>query len=154
MKNLIRSGVAVAALFGLAACAAAQQLPGPHPYYLHALTDLRTARWFLYHQQGDVRVYAGEDEGIRQIDAAINEIKQASIDDGKNLEDHPNVDVHEHGSRLLKAIETLKKARQDVDQPESDPVARGLKHRVQDHIDHAIAAADMAHQAWLQDVHH
>jgi hypothetical protein len=65
-----------ATFVGLATTASAQQLPGAHPYYLHALTDLRSARWFLYHQSGDAKVYAGEDEGIREIDAAIGELKR------------------------------------------------------------------------------
>jgi hypothetical protein len=131
--------------------ASAQVLPGKHPGYLHALTDLRTARWFLYHQPGDKKVYEGEDEAIREVEAAIGEIKKASIDDGKDLNDHPNVDVHEHGSRLLKAIETLHKARKDIEGEEDNPEVRELRHRAFDHIDHAIHAADRAHAAWLKE---
>jgi hypothetical protein len=130
----------------------AQQLPGAHPAYLHALTDLRTARWFLYRQPGDARVYADEDAAIREIDAAIGELKRAAIDDGKPLEDHPQVDVHEHGSRLLRAIETLKKAHADVDREEDNPAARGLKHRVLEHIDIAKHRAEDAHAEWLRDM--
>ena len=48
------AALAVAVLAPLAACA--QPLPGKHPAYLHALTDLRTARWLLNHQPGDARV--------------------------------------------------------------------------------------------------
>ena len=102
------SGMAAAMLAPLAACA--QPMPGHHPAYLHALTDLRTARWFLYHQPGDARVYAEEDVAIAEVDAAIGDIKRAAYDDGKNLNDHPAVDVPERGSRLLRAIETLRKA--------------------------------------------
>lgn len=131
--------------------AGAQQLPGAHPGYLHSLTDLRTARWFLYHQPGDAKVYGDEDVGITEIDAAIGEIKKASIDDGKDVNDHPKVDVHEHGSRLLKAIETLKKAHADIDGEEDNPEARGLRHRALDHIDKALHAAERAHAAWLKD---
>lgn len=131
--------------------AGAQQLPGAHPGYLHSLTDLRTARWFLYHQPGDAKVYGDEDVGITEIDAAIGEIKKASIDDGKDVNDHPKVDVHEHGSRLLRAIETLKKAHGDIDGEEDNPEARGLRHRALDHIDKALHAAERAHAAWLKD---
>lgn len=130
----------------------AQQLPGKHPGYLHALTDLRAARWFLFHQPGDAKVYSDEDVGITEIDAAINEIKQASIDDGKNLNDHPAVDTKERGSRLLKSIETLKKAHADVDKEEDNPESRELRHRALEHIDRAIHAAEKAHAAWLADV--
>jgi len=129
----------------------AQQLPGKHPAYLHALTDLRAARWFLYHQAGDAKVYADEDVGITEIDAAINEIKRAGIDDGKDINDHPNVDVHEHGSRLLKSIETLKKARSDIAKEEDNPDVLKLRDRAWGHIDHAIHAAEKAHGEWLKD---
>jgi hypothetical protein len=152
MNRLIRNLTGLVLLAGVTATASAQQLPGAHPYYLHALSDLRAARWFLYHQPGDARVYADEDVGIREIDAAIGEMKRAAIDDGKNVDDHPNVDVKEHGSRLLKAIETLKKAHADADHEEDNPQVQGLKHRVLVHIDEALHAAERAHAAWLQDV--
>ena len=126
-------------------------LPGNHPGYLHALTDLRTARWLLYRQPGDRKVYAGEDVAIQEIDAAINEIKRASVDDGKNINDHPNVDVREHGSRLLRAIETLNKAHADIDREEDNPEVRDLRHRALWHIDRATRAADGAHAEWLKD---
>jgi len=143
--------VSALALLGFAPLAAtAQALPGRHPGYLHALTDLRTARWFLSHQPGDSSVSTDEDAGIIETDAAINEIKRASIDDGKDLHDHPAVDVKEHGSRLLKAIETLHKARADIDHEEDNPEVRELRHRALEHIDRAIHAAEGAHASWLQ----
>lgn len=142
--------LAFAMLAPLAACA--QPLPGRHPAYLHALTDLRTARWLLNHQPGDNRVYADEDIAISEIDAAIGEIKRAAIDDGKNLNDHPNVDVSETGSRLLRAIETLRKAHQDLTKEEDNPEVLELRRRSTEHIDRAVRAAEAAHKHWLQDV--
>jgi hypothetical protein len=139
------------ALLAALPLAAMADMPGRHPGYLHALTDLRTARWFLYHQPGDAAVSGDEDVGIGEIDAAIREIKRASIDDGKDLNDHPGVDVPEHGSRLLKAIETLKRARGDIEHEEDNPEARELRHRAFEHIDRAIHAADAAHAHWLQE---
>src|ERR1700684_4501590 len=73
--------------------ASAQQVPGPHPAYLHALSDLRLARAYL-DPIAWPPVQRDEEHAIREIDAAIGEIKRASIDDGKNLEDHPQVDVN------------------------------------------------------------
>ena len=49
-------------------------LPGKHPAYLHALTDLRAARWMLEHRPGDAAVSANEDAAINEIDTAIREI--------------------------------------------------------------------------------
>ena len=66
--------------------------PAKHPAYLHALTDLRHARAFLARPAGIV-VKWDENRAIRELDAAIKEIKEASIDDGKNLDDHPPVDA-------------------------------------------------------------
>ncbi len=138
------------AMLGLSSLAAnAQVLPGKHPGYLHSLSDLRAARWFLYHQPGDSIVSADEDVAITEIDAAIAELKRASIDDGKDLNDHPAVDVKEHGSRLLKSIETLKKAHADIDKEEDNPDVRELRHRALEHIDRAIHAAEGAHTKWL-----
>ena len=131
--------------------ATGQALPGKHPGYLHALTDLRTARWLLNHQPGDARVYAGEDIAITEINAAIAEIKRASIDDGKDLNDHPAVDVKEHGSRLLRSMESLHKAKDDIDHEEDNPEVRELRHRAAEHIQKAINAATQAHDEWVRD---
>ena len=117
-------------------------LPGKHPRYKHALSDLRAARWFLNHQPSD------------SVVSAINEIKKESIDDGKDLIDYPQVDVQEHGSRLLKSMAILHKAHADVAQEEDTPELRGLRHAVLDHIDRANQAADHAHSRWLKEVRH
>lgn len=150
MNKLVKF-VAPLILVALAPMAAHADLPGRHPAYLHALSDLRTARWFLEHQAGDAKVYGDEDVAVTEIDAAINDIKRASIDDGKDLHDHPQVDVSEHGSRLLKSIESLKKAHADIDSEEDNPEVRELRHHALEHIDRAIHAADKAHAAWLRD---
>jgi hypothetical protein len=142
--------VAIMALMPLAAMS--QVLPGKHPGYLHSLSDLRAARWFLSHQPGDSAVAGEEDVAITEIDAAIREIKKASFDDGKDLNDHPAVDVKEHGSRLLKSIEALKKAHGDIDHEEDNPDVRELRRHAIEHIDKAIHAAESAHMKWLQQI--
>ena len=125
--------------------AAHADMPGKHPAYLHALTDLRTARWMLEHRPGDAAVSGREDVAITEIDAAIGEIKHASIDDGKNLQDHPKVDVGaDRPGRLHKALELLRKTRNDVAREEDDPAVRGLRDRAIGHIDGAIHATEHA----------
>ena len=62
--------------------ASAADLPGKHPAYLHALTDLRAARWNLEHRPGDAAVSAQEDVAIVETDRAIREAKVAAIEDG------------------------------------------------------------------------
>jgi hypothetical protein len=140
-------------VFGLCLLPAAAwaDLPGKHPFYLHALSDLRAARFMLEHRPGDAAVSGQEDVGIQQIDAAIGELKRASIDDGKDIHDHPGVDApDDHPGRLHKAAELLRKVHSDVDREEDDPTAKGLKHRALDHI----AAAEHATEKAIHDVEH
>src|ERR1044071_9312608 len=61
--------------------------PAQHPAYLHALADLRGARGFLERPANAV-VKWDEHQAIREIDAAIHEIKQAAIDDGNDISEH------------------------------------------------------------------
>lgn len=155
MTKFLKLALPLVMVVGLLPLSArAQQLPGKHPGYLHSLTDLRSARWYLYHQPGDSAVSGDEDVAINEIDAAIAEIKRASIDDHKDLNDHPKEDVKEHGSRLLKSIELLHAAHHDIDQEEDNPEVRELRHRALEHIDKAINAADRAHTNWLKQPKH
>src|SRR5580658_9461794 len=90
-RNWIAS--ATLSLLWLAPLAANADLPGKHPHYLHALSDLRTARWFIEHRPGDAAVSRHEDVAIVAIDRAIGEIEHAAIDDGKDIHDHPAIDT-------------------------------------------------------------
>jgi hypothetical protein len=137
----------VSALMLMAALpfAANADLPGKHPYYLHSLSDLRTARWMLEHRPGDAAVSGQEDVAITEIDRAIGEIKKAAIDDGKDIHDHPKVDVpNDHPGRLHKALELLRKVHSDIDREEDDPMTQGLKGRALHHVDEAIHATEHA----------
>jgi hypothetical protein len=146
-KALLAAAVGLSFISG----AAFADMPGKHPYYLHALSDLRTARWMLEHRPGDAAVSGHEDIAIQQIDGAINDIKKASIDDGKDIHDHPKVDVPgDHPGRLHKAKELLEKVHSDVAREEDDPTAKGLQHRSLKHID---AALDQTNRA-LWDIEH
>jgi hypothetical protein len=77
-SRLLLSGLLLVA----APFAANADLPGKHPFYLHALSDLRAARWLIEHRPGDAVVSGQEDVAVAEIDKAIGEIKRAAIDDG------------------------------------------------------------------------
>ena len=125
--------------------AANADLPGKHPYYLHALSDLRAARWMLEHRPGDAAVSGQEDVAITEIDKTIGEIKKAAIDDGKDIHDHPQVDVpNDHPGRLHKSLELLRKVHADVAREEDDPMTRDLRDRAIHHLDEAIRANEQA----------
>jgi len=137
MKRLLALAVPALLLFGSTLLCADQ--PGRHPAYLHALTDLRHARAHLERRPGDAMVQWDEHVAIREVDAAIKEIKEASIDDGKNLEDHPPVDARaDYSGRLHRALELLRKAKADCMEEEDNNFARGLRGRAIKHIDEAI----------------
>jgi len=141
----IRNKLLLGGLLALVSLAANADLPGKHPYYLHALSDLRAARWMLEHRPGDAAVSGQEDVAITEIDAAIGEIKKAAIDDGKDLHDHPKIDgPNDRPGRLHKALELLHKVHSDVAREEDDPLTRGLRDSAVRHVDEALAATHRA----------
>ncbi len=119
------------------------QAPGGHPAYLHALSDLRLMRAFLDRLTPDERIDDESAQAIAEIDAAINEIKLASIDDGKDLRDHLPIDARiAPTDRFHKAREAGNAAWADVNREEDNDYARGLKRRALDHIEKANHIVD------------
>jgi len=113
--------------------------PAAHPAYLHALSDLRAARALLARPTRDAEVKWDENRAIGQVDAAIREIRDAAIDDGKPLEDHPPIDARlRHRDRIRAAVELLDKAARDIEEREDNGFARGLRGRAIGHIRDAI----------------
>jgi hypothetical protein len=155
MSNGIRLQVICAAMTGaaiLAGCAAAPPPPPPpprvvvapqqHPAYLHALSDLRAARWLIEHRPGDWVQTSDELESIQQIDAAIGELKRAAFDDGKNANVRPAVDEHpDNRGRIHQALQFLNKSRADIASEEDNAYANGLRGVALGHIDAAIRSA-------------
>lgn len=140
MKNLTKT-ILLFAFAALLTTFAVADTPGQHPAYLHALTDLRHARAHIDKFTTDGRKDSDEAKAVRAIDAAIDDIKKAAIDDGKNLNDHPPVDESwDRTNRFRRALELLDGACRDIDQHESDGWARGVKHRALGHIDEARRA--------------
>jgi len=124
---------------------ASAQLIFEHPHYLHALSDLRAARWMIEHRPGNWQKTVDEIEAVNRIDKAINEIKKAAIDDGMNLNDHPPVDEHpQHMGRLHVTVDFLKKAYADVNKEDGNIFANGLKNRALDHISESIRLTEKA----------
>jgi hypothetical protein len=113
--------------------------PGAHPAYLHALSDLRTARALLERPAHGADVKWDEKRAVGQIDAAIREIREASIDDGKPLNDHPPIDASlHHRDRIRSAAELLDKAAKDIEEREDNGFARGMRGRAVGHIREAV----------------
>jgi len=138
---LLLAGTAVAAPLAVHA----QPVRGPHPAYLHALSDLRAARHYLNDGWAWEAVRRDDNAAIREIDAAIDEIKRASIDDGKGVNDPFPIDRHmSPHDRFRKANELLAAAHRDLDHAEDVPQSRGLRDRAIGHIDEAHRIVDNA----------
>jgi hypothetical protein len=145
MKLLFKRMILTAGIAVLLPLSAHADMPGRHPAYLHALSDLRAARWMISHRPGDAAVSSQEDIALSEIDRAIEEIKRAAYDDGKNLDDHPQAQLaQDQPGRLHQAADLLAKVHNDIDREEDDPMTRELKHRALMHVDQAQAAVDHA----------
>jgi hypothetical protein len=111
---------------------------------MHALTDLRFARANLERKGGDHAMKWDEHDAVVEIDRAIHDIKEAAIDDGKNLDEHPPIDAKElRGGRLTRALTALKTARGDIAKEEDNGFANGLRNRAIHDIDEAIRFTEM-----------
>ncbi len=123
----------------------AQPRPQQHPAYLHALSDLRAARWLIVNRPGDARVNADEDLALTNINDAINEVKRAAMEDGKDAEERPPVDARlDRRGRLHRADELLRQARTDLAREEDNGAARALRDRAIVHLDEAIRGTNLA----------
>ena len=137
--------VAVAAMLSFGSTKSQAQVPGPHPAYLHALSDLRLARHYLNDGWAWAPVKHDDDAAIREIDSAIGEIKRASIDDGKGLNDPFPIDVKlSPHDRFRKANELLWSVHKDLSKAEDVPESRGLRDRALQHVDRAHEIVDNA----------
>jgi len=119
-----------------------------HPGYLHALSDLRYARALLEHGEWG-RVGPEREHAIGEIDRAIEELRRAAMDDGRNPDAHPPIQERwEPRDRLRRAEEALGRAREAITREEDNPAAREWRDRAFHHIDEARRAVRHAIDAW------
>jgi tetratricopeptide (TPR) repeat protein len=143
MMKTVRNCALLTFVFAVCTITTLADNPGQHPGYLHALSDMRDARAHLDRLTPSDHLDNEEEHAIKEIDAAIGEIKKAAIDDGKDLKDHPPVDAHlDKKGRYHKALELLDRAHHDISEKEDDQFAHGLRHRALDHIDEAHKIVD------------
>lgn len=145
-----RTSTAALAAFILVTAAGAHAqppgpMPGPHPAYLRALSDLREAMWLVNKNAGNNLSNSDEIRAIKEMQAAVQEIRAASIDDGKDANYQPPPDaVDEHEHRLTRAIKVLADARDDLSHNEDNQYAQGLRDHSIHHINDAIRLVESA----------
>lgn len=144
MKTLLRT--AMLALPLMMSTLAMAQMPGRHPHYIHALSDLRAAQWQIDHRRpedGEIR----EDELVAsdEVAAAIHSTTVAAAADGKDLGWNPPPDAPPaYDGRLHAAIDLLHAAHDDLALPEDDPAARNQQRLAVLRVDAALHAAERA----------
>ena len=134
LSSLTAAALGLLAFVMLSQATAAQ---AQFPAYLHAISDLRTARAYL---EQDTRSHGAgaRHHAIEQIDKAIDEMKKAAIDDGKNpWHTPPPQSGGDPGMPVHSAIRLLNEAHGDVARGQDSPENRGLQIRSLKHIDEA-----------------
>jgi tetratricopeptide (TPR) repeat protein len=107
---------------------------GAHPRYLHAISDLRYARALLY--RSDWRdVMRDQRHAVEEIDRAIDEARRAAIEDGKNIDDHPPIDVRAGWEgRFRQAMDLLNSALRDLSSEEDNRDAAAWRSAARGHV--------------------
>lgn len=142
---MLKTAIAVlAAVIALPLVVMAQR----HPGYIHALSDLRFARALLEHGEWG-RIGPERERAIGEIDRAIEELRRAAMDDGKNPDRHAPVEERwEPRDRLHRAEEALGRAREAISREEDNREAREWRNRAYRHIDEARRAVRHAIEHW------
>lgn len=97
------------------------------PRYLHAISDLRSARALLF--RPDWRdVMRNQRAAVEEIDRAIGAAREAAIDEGRNPNETPPVDARmAWGDRFRRAMELLNSAERDLSYGEDNRAAAGWR---------------------------
>jgi len=133
-KHLAATICAMAAIIYLAVPPRAKA-QGPH--YLEALSELRTARDYI---ESDHRPAFGHERhhAVEEINRAIDEIKHAAWDDGKNTKWAPPARPEtDPWHPMREGVRWLDAARGHVMEGVDRPENQGLRERAVVHIDEA-----------------
>ena len=124
--------------------------PEAHSRYLSAIADLRYARALLW--RPDWReVMRDQRAAVEEIDRAIAEARRAAIDDGKNIDDHPPVDMRlGWEGRFRKAMELLDSSARDLSMEEDNRNAAARRGAARQNIQNArgLVAKAMRDSWW------
>ena len=119
-------------------------IPGNHPHYLHARSDLRRAEQLLQ-RPDEANVKREESAAAREVHAAIAEIDRASVLDRKDIDDHPAIDTSlSHQGKFSEIERLLQSAKRDISLEEDNRSARSWQHRADLHLDRAEQRVEIA----------
>ena len=136
-RTLLVLGIATIALLGASAPAVRADTPGAHPYYLHAIADLRAARAYLS-TIDEQNVEQDKGAAIIEIDRAITMIWRAAQRDQKSVEHPTHIDARlSHHDRFTRALILLGNAHRDLSAPESNRANLAIRNVALGHVDQA-----------------
>jgi hypothetical protein len=137
MRILKSLGVTACALAALAVFTVATPAQTQEPHYLHALSNLRTARDYIQFDRG--QFHGERHRAVEEINKAIEEIKHAAWDDGKNTQFAPPAQGVTTGwAPIHQAEHWLAAAKGDVARGVDTPQNQGLRERALFHITEAV----------------
>jgi len=144
MKRLQFFTILMASAAWFMAAPVGADMPGRHPHYMRARSDLRAAQYFMRVRE-EPNVTSHLVAADRQVEAAIREIDRAAVLDRKDMIDRPPVDTRlDRRGRFRKIMALLSSARADLAREEDNPRARAWRDVAFQRIDSAM---DSVHRA-------
>lgn len=123
---------------------ASADIPGKHPAYIHARSDLRQAE-LLLHKPEESNVTQENKIAEQKVHNAIHEIDKAAILDRKDIDDHPTIDTSlTHLDKFRAIYKLLRRAESDISKEEDNSSASGWRSRAKNNIEQAKHYVELA----------
>ena len=136
----------------LAATTMLADTPGPHPFYLHARSDLRMAeRMMMVNEEPNImQDLSSAADRVRQ---AIRLLDEAAVIDRKDVDDNPRIDTYPDRAGRFRAIfQMLEGAKRDLNQAEANLSAVGWRNAALARVNEAEALIKKAaRDDWRDD---
>ncbi|MBD2503312.1 hypothetical protein [Anabaena azotica] len=112
-------------------------IPGNHPYYIHARSDLRKAESLL-ETADEFNVTPEMRDAAKYVRSAIQDIEVASVLDGKNTNNYPAVDTSlNHRDKFQQIYQLLNAANQDIAREEDNNFVLSWRNKAEVEINQA-----------------
>jgi hypothetical protein len=107
-----------------------------HPHYLRARSDLFVAQRILTSMNEEPNVMRSIRNCEQEVAAAIREIDNAAVLDGRDLRQNPPIDANlDRPGRFRKVMELIESARAGLGREEDNPAAARWRNRAYRHLD-------------------
>ncbi|BBD62341.1 hypothetical protein NIES2109_51800 [Nostoc sp. HK-01] len=112
-------------------------IPGKHPYYIHARSDLRQAE-LLLQKADESNVLQEEKAAYSKVHTAIAELDKAAVLDRKDINNYPAIDSSlKHLDKFRSIYKLLRSAEKNIEREEDNHSAVGWRNRAKVNIEQA-----------------